>query len=275
VFDFGAILPDFREILALAMIFIPLERLLPQRPGQRVFRRQWLNDTLYLLFNGFIIKTGVLLIVAAVMALYVDRHPAGGLGFVAGLPLWLQVIGAIIVADIGFYAHHRLFHAVPFLWRFHAVHHSIEELDWLAAHRVHPFDQIISSTFSFLPVYLLGFSGEAMVISGLIYLFQSHLVHANSAIGFGPLNRIIASPHFHHWHHSNMPGTRDTNFSGQLLFMDWIFGTLRLPQGLPAVYGTDDPVPAIYPLQLAWPMLRQEPALAAAPVTVATECEAQ
>lgn len=248
---------DFREILTLAMIFIPLERLMPQRPDQRVFRRQWLNDTLYLVFNGFVIKIGVVLIIGAVMATLNSRPPEAGAGFIGGLPLWLQVIGAIIVADIGFYAHHRLFHAVPFLWRFHAIHHSIEELDWLAAHRVHPIDQIVSSTFSILPVYLLGFSGEAMIIASFIYLFQSHLVHSNIAINFGPLRWFVASPHFHHWHHSNVPGTLDTNFSGQLLFMDWIFGTLRLPKGLPQIYGTAEPVPALYPLQLAWPLLRQ------------------
>jgi sterol desaturase/sphingolipid hydroxylase (fatty acid hydroxylase superfamily) len=263
--DRGAIVLDFREILTLAMIFIPLERLLPQRPEQRVFRRQWLNDTIYLFCNGFVVRVGVLLILGAAMSLFAARQPEGGSGWISTLPLWLQVIGATIVADVGFYAHHRLFHAVPFLWRFHAVHHSIEELDWLAAHRVHPFDQIVSSTFSILPLYLLGFSGEAMILAGFIYLLQSHLIHSNAAIGFGPLRWIFASPHFHHWHHSNMPGTHDTNFSGQLLFMDWIFGTLKMPEGLPAVYGTDDPVPTLYPLQLAWPLLRQPGAPATPP----------
>lgn len=256
---------DIREILALVLIFIPLERLMPQRADQRVFRKHWLNDTVYLLFNGFVIRIGVLLALAGALALYPTRLPAGGFGPIGGLPLWLQIMLAVIVADIGFYAHHRLFHAVPFLWRFHAVHHSIEELDWLAAHRVHPFDQIVSAIFSVLPVYLLGFSGEAMIISGMIYLVQSHLVHANVAMNFGPLRHIIASPHFHHWHHSNVPGTRDTNFSGQLLFMDWIFGTLKLPEGHPAVYGTDEPVPQAYPLQLAWPFLREHRAPAETP----------
>jgi sterol desaturase/sphingolipid hydroxylase (fatty acid hydroxylase superfamily) len=248
---------DIREILALVLIFVPLERLMPQRADQRVFRQHWLNDTVYMLCNGYVVRIGVLLIIGAVLGALASRPSAAGFGPIAGLPIWVQVILAVIVADIGFYAHHRLFHAVPFLWRFHAVHHSIEELDWLAAHRVHPLDQIVSSTFSILPLYLLGFSAEAMVIWAFIYLIQSHLVHANLALNFGPLKHIIASPHFHHWHHSNVPGTRDTNFSGQLLFMDQIFGTLRLPAGVPAVYGTDDPVPAHYPLQIAWPFLRR------------------
>lgn len=258
---------DVREILALVLIFVPLEQLFPRREGQRIFRKGWLNDTFYLLFNGFIIRFGVLAILAVALAAFNARHPAGGAGPIAALPLWGQVILAIIIADIGFYAHHRLFHAVPFLWRFHAVHHSIEELDWLAAHRVHPFDQIVSSSFSVIPLYLLGFSGEAMVIWGFIYLIQSHLVHANVAMNFGPLKHIIATPHFHHWHHSNDPGTRDTNFSGQLVFMDQLFRTLKLPAGYPERLGTDDPVPAYYPQQFAWPMLLHRDAPAGATPT--------
>ena len=248
---------DFGEILTLAMIFMPLERLLPQRPDQKIFRRHWLNDTIYMVFNGIIVRLGALMIIAAVMAQLPSRLPAGGFGPIGTLPLWLQVILAVIVADIGFYAHHRLFHAVPFLWRFHAVHHSIEELDWLAAHRGHAFDQIISFSFMLLPLYLLGFSSGAMAIWGLLYFLTSHLVHANIAVNFGPLRWLIASPHFHRWHHANVTRAHDTNFSGQLLFMDWIFGTLHLPADLPERYGTDDPVPEAWHLQLAWPLLSE------------------
>ena len=56
---------------------------------------------------------------------------------VARQPYWIQVIEAVILADLGFYVAHRLFHGVPWLWRFHAIHHSIQELDWLASVRVH------------------------------------------------------------------------------------------------------------------------------------------
>ena len=185
---------DFREILTFAMIFMPLERLLPQQPDQKIFRRHWLNDSFYLVFNGIIVRLGAVMIIAAVMAQFPSRLPAGGFGPIGALPLWLQVILAVIVADIGFYAHHRLFHAVPFLWQFHAIHHSIEELDWLAAHRVHAFDQVVSSTFMVLPLFLLGFSAPAMALWGMLYLLTSHLVHSNIKVNFGPLRWLIASP---------------------------------------------------------------------------------
>ncbi len=249
---------DFRQILVLVLIFVPLQLLLPLRPDQRIFRKHWLNDTVYLLGNGLIIRAGVVVALGVLLATVQPLVPAAITGFVGGQPLWLQAIGAIVVADIGFYAHHRLFHAVPFLWRFHAVHHSIEELDWLAAHRVHPVDQIVSSTFSLLPLLLLGFSAPAIAIYAFTYLLQSHLVHANVRLDFGPLRGVIASPHYHHWHHANDPGAHDRNFSAQLTFMDRLFGTLHMPAGTPHRYGTDDPVPAIYPLQLLWPFTRPE-----------------
>jgi sterol desaturase/sphingolipid hydroxylase (fatty acid hydroxylase superfamily) len=248
---------DFREILTLAMIFIPLERLLPQRPEQRVFRRHWLNDAFYMVFNGLLVRILGVAVIAGALSLLPARLPAGGFGPIGALPLWLQVILAVIVADVGFYAHHRLFHAVPFLWRFHAIHHSIEELDWLAAHRVHVFDQVVSSAFMNLPLYQLGFSGAAMVIWGSLYLISSHLVHSNVAIDFGPLRHVLASPHFHHWHHANVKRAHDKNFSGMLVFMDQIFGTLHMPAERPERLGTDDPVPSLYPLQLAWPLLSE------------------
>jgi sterol desaturase/sphingolipid hydroxylase (fatty acid hydroxylase superfamily) len=246
---------DVREILALVLIFVPLERLFPRRPDQRVFRKGLLNDICYLFFNGMLIRFGVVLILGAAMAVFNAHHPAGGAGPVAALPLWAQVILAVLVADIGFYIHHRLYHAVPFLWRIHAVHHSIEELDWLAGHRDHVLDQTFSAAAQVVPLYLLGFSSEAMVIWAFVFFLQAHLQHANVALDFGPLNHIIATPRFHHWHHSNDPAMRDINFSGQLQFMDWLFGTRKLPAGYPEHYGTDEPVPELYHQQFIWPLL--------------------
>lgn len=247
---------DVRAILVLVLIFVPLELLLPARPEQRTFRRHWLNDVVYLLANGIVIRVGFVLLVGGFVAWW---GPVASTGFVARQPLWLQVIGAVAVADAGFYAVHRLFHAVPWLWRFHSVHHSIEELDWLAAHRVHPADQIVHSAASYLPLFMLGFPVEAIAAHGIIYLVQSHLIHSNVRIGFGPLRHVVASPQFHHWHHSNHPEARDRNFAPSLTWLDRLFGTLHLPDHVPTRYGTDDAVPPDYLRQLVWPLMRQRP----------------
>lgn len=246
---------DWRQLLVLLVLFVPLERLLPHRADQPILRPQWTLDAIYLLLNGILIRAGFVAVVALAMPAIDGLVPEALRAEVAGLPLWAQIPLAIVIADLGFYAHHRLFHAVPFLWRFHAIHHSIERLDWLAAHRVHPIDQVASAAMSLLPLYALGFSAEAMAVQAGLYFMQSHLVHSNTRLGLGPFDAVFASPRFHHWHHTNAAAAHDRNFGGQLLVWDRLFGTLHLPAAMPDRYGTDDPVPASYHRQLAWPFL--------------------
>jgi sterol desaturase/sphingolipid hydroxylase (fatty acid hydroxylase superfamily) len=248
---------DFVAIAIVALIFIPLERLLPLRREQKLLRHHWLNDAAFLLLNIIPITFG--LVFLSTLAAQVAHHwmPAGFLEAVRGQPIWLQAGEAVLVADIGFYLAHRSFHAVPFLWRFHAVHHSIEELDWLAAYRVHPLDQILTKSASMLPVILLGFSDSAVAIFVLLYKWQSLAIHSNSRIAIGPLKWIFASPQFHHWHHANEPQAFDKNFAGQLAFLDWFGRTLHMPAGMPAKYGTDDAMPQHYHRQLLHPFRRR------------------
>ena len=131
--------------------------------------------------------------------------------------------------------------------------------DWLAAQRVHPVDQILTKSASFLPVFALGFSTTAILIFTLIYQWQSLFIHSNTRIKFGPLKWLLASPQFHHWHHANEREAWDKNFAGQLPLLDMLGGTLFMPDRMPEKYGTDDPVPALYHQQLAYPFASAEP----------------
>src|SRR5262245_58645139 len=133
-----------KGLLIIVLIFVPLERILALHPRQPIFRRGWGNDLVYFLVNGWLIKAGLVVIVIGTLILTEWLVPSFFRDAVAAQPLWLQILQVFILAGLGFYAPHRLFHAVPWLWRFHQIHHSIEELDWLAAARVHPVDQIIT-----------------------------------------------------------------------------------------------------------------------------------
>jgi sterol desaturase/sphingolipid hydroxylase (fatty acid hydroxylase superfamily) len=244
---------DVKALSIVVLIFIPLEMVLPLRGGQKLLRKHWLNDVVYFFLNGLVVKIGLAaLVVLAVGAIRV-LVPHAVTVAVQSQAVWLQVVEVLLVADTGFYFAHRTFHKVPFLWKFHSVHHSIEEMDWLAAHRVHPVDQILTKGASYLPVFALGFSDTAILIFVLIYKWQSLVIHSNSRIGLGPLQWLFASPHFHHWHHANEPAALDKNFAGQLPFLDLIGGTFFLPGRMPAQYGTNDPVPALYPDQMMYP----------------------
>jgi sterol desaturase/sphingolipid hydroxylase (fatty acid hydroxylase superfamily) len=246
---------DLRAFLLAGVIFIPLEQFFPLHAGQRTFRRWWRNDVIYVIANGALIRVALGTGMVAILAISGWLVPAGLRAAVAHQPCWLQVVEAVILADLGFYIAHRMFHSVQWLWRFHAIHHSIEELDWLAAVRVHAFDQAVTKGASILPLLALGFDTGAITISSGIYFWHSLLLHANVRMTFGPLRWLIASPVFHHWHHAARPDAHGQNYAGQLPFLDKLFGTQHMPEGqLPDRYGVDASVPSGYLSQLLYPL---------------------
>lgn len=251
---------DWQTFLLLALVFIPLERILAMHEDQKLFRRGWITDLVYVLCNGWIIKVGTILFLSGALVGTRAVMPEWIRAAVESQPIWLQTIEVLLIADVGFYLVHRAFHTFPILWRFHAVHHSIEELDWLAGHRVHPVDQILTKGATMLPCFALGFSEIALGIYVLIYQWHSVMLHANIHIPFGPLRWLIASPEFHHWHHCDHPEAYDKNFAGQLSFLDVVFGTAHMTNGqLPTKYGCSDPVPEGYLAQLAYPFRNHAP----------------
>ena len=248
---------DINVILLTALIFVPLERLLPMHMKQKVFRRAWKDDLIYLFFNRLWIKAGLGIFSAGIIDLAGALIPRSFQEVVAAQSLLVQIIEVIFLADLGFYAAHRLFHTMPWLWKFHQIHHSIQELDWLAGHRVHPLDQVLTKAASFALILPPGFSGKAIVIYFLLCHWQSILVHTNLRIGFGLLRYFLALPEFHHWHHSSNRRAYNKNFSGQLSFIDALFGPLYLPRDhLPDTYGIDNVIPETYVSQLLYPLKR-------------------
>jgi sterol desaturase/sphingolipid hydroxylase (fatty acid hydroxylase superfamily) len=263
------------SLIVLVVIFVPLERLFPivrrdfwQRPGV------W-ADVAHFFFTGVMRKLLLffVLIVLTYWAGFLVHPPLQQ--WLAALPRWTQFFIALVIEDIGAYWGHRLAHTVPFLWRFHAVHHSSEHMDWLAANRVHPIDQTFIRCCGILPVYLLGFTKETFgflaVFGGIIVL----LIHANIRWRFGWLEWIFATPAFHHWHHANEgPESANKNLAGSLPITDWIFGTLHLPKRMPQRYGIGEPMPHGYLGQLIQPFRgrvdeRSTPTAATATDTVA------
>jgi len=242
--------------LVVIAVFVPLERLLPRHP-QSVFRRNWQHDLSFWVLNRPLIFAGGALMLAAVPLVSRWLVPDAVSTRVGELPLWIGVPSAMLVSDLVFYWVHRASHTFPVMWQFHAVHHSIRDLDWLAGVRVHPLDQLVTSISGVCVQLALGFSPATLAVTSTIYLWQSNAVHSNVRIPLGPLSRVFVGPAFHHWHHSSDPIARDRNFSGQLAFLDWIFRTAYDPvDRVPSAYGIDDPVPDSYPEALLYPARR-------------------
>ncbi|ORA75805.1 hypothetical protein BST25_04610 [Mycobacterium heidelbergense] len=241
-------------LVVLAIIFVPLEQLFALRP-RRILRAGWRTDVVHYLINGAALKVGVVAAVAVVGTVLRAFVPAPCRAAIAASPGWAQIVAALAIATVGGYAGHRAAHEVPLLWRFHRVHHSVRELDWLAANHLHPLDQIFIRSAAVLPLYALGFGRVSLGAFVVLTTLQAIFIHANVRLMFGPLRWVIATPQFHHWHHAREPRAYNSNYAGEFPAVDALFGTLYLPADRwPAQYGVDDGEPAGYLRQLVWPL---------------------
>lgn len=247
------VLPDLLVVAAAALIFIPLERLVPLHAGQKVIRRGFDIDMLHLVVSGLLIRTGAFVTMLLLSMAAMSVVPAGIREAIRSQPDWIEFAELLILSDLGFYLAHRTVHAVPWLWRFHEVHHSSEQLDWLATYRVHPVDQIFNSTVIAVPAIALGFSATPLILYAAIYRWHSTWLHSNVGIAVGPLGKVFATPRFHHWHHADEQQAYDRNFGGQLVIWDLLFGTAYQADRLPRLYGVGGAVAPNYVDQLAAP----------------------
>jgi sterol desaturase/sphingolipid hydroxylase (fatty acid hydroxylase superfamily) len=237
----------------LAVIFIPLERLFALHP-RRVLRQGWRTDVVHYLVNGTALRLGLLVSVVVVGGVLRVFVPAPLRDAVAASPNWVQIVAGLSIATIGAYAGHRAAHEVPLLWRFHRVHHSIREMDWLAANHLHPLDETFIRSCAVLPLFALGFGRVTLGSFIVLITLQAIFIHANVRLNFGPLRWVIGTPQFHHWHHAREPQAYNSNYAGEFPALDALFGTLYLPADRwPAQYGVDDKQPDGYLRQLAWP----------------------
>ena len=156
----------------------------------------------------------------------------------ARLPWIVQFFLAVLIADLAEYFIHRAFHKVPFMWRFHAIHHSSKALDWIAGSRSHIVDDVAVRAFILIPMMCV-FSHDMLVA----YLFFVN-IHATWAhCNFGPtikwLEPFLIQPRFHHWHHTSQKEAIDKNFAIHFPWIDRLFGTYHYPDHWPERYGLD------------------------------------
>lgn len=239
-------------LVVVAAVFVPMERLFALH-RQPILRKGWKTDVVHFVVNNVLTTIGLVVAVVLAGGLLRALVPGAVRGAIRGQDPLLQFAEALLVAELAGYWAHRATHRVPWLWRFHKVHHSIEQMDWLAAARLHPVDQAFTRACAVVPLFALGFSRATFGAFLVFATFQALFVHANVRFRFGPLRYVIATPEFHHWHHGREPAAYDSNFAGEFPAIDALFGTLRLPGRWPDGYGVGEPPPDGYLRQLARP----------------------
>jgi sterol desaturase/sphingolipid hydroxylase (fatty acid hydroxylase superfamily) len=237
----------------LFIVFWPLEAAFPARKGQPFFRPAWLTDLCffggqYLLWNAVVLA--VLLAFNGWLQMIVPEALRSNF---AGLPFWAQTLIVLLLSDFLIYWGHRLQHKVDFLWRFHAVHHSAEHLDWLAAHREHPIDSIYTIGLINLPGFILGYPVAGIMGFVAFRGIWAIYIHSNVRLPIGPLRAFIGAPELHHWHHDH---DRDAgNYANLSPLMDLAFGTYTCPGHEPRAFGIKEPIWRSYLGQMIYPFL--------------------
>jgi len=249
------------DLLLSAMIFVFLEKLFPHIREQAILRPDWWHDFRYFALNHLLI--GVYAFAATMFAprffSWAINHDIQA--FVSSLRWVIQFVMAIVLADLVEYAIHRTMHEVKFLWPIHAVHHSVEHMDWMAGSRLHFLEPLVTRTLVLIPAFVLGIAKEPLTVYIIFAGFQAGLIHANIRWDLGPLKYVFCSPRYHHWHHSSDDEAIDKNYVAHLPAIDWIFGTFYMPKdstAWPRKYGTIGiPLPKGIVRQFFYPFQQQ------------------
>lgn len=234
-------------LVLLTVLFVPLERWLAVRE-QRLERRALAQDLGFYFLSSLTPALVMGLPLAWVAELGRSVLPASLLQTSASLPLGWRLLLAFVIGEVGFYWGHRLSHEIPWLWRFHAVHHRPQQMYFLVNTRAHPVDLVFTRLFGLTPLYLFGLAGPgaagtatpvAVVLIGTIWGFY---IHSNVRLRLRPLEWLLATPVFHHWHHSRVAPI-NRNYASTFPLLDRIFGTYHLPDHWPPEYGVQEPPP--------------------------------
>jgi len=217
------------DLLLMVILFVPIELVFPKRGEQSKFHEEWRTDLVYFIISHLFIQFFGVITKKPAEAFFgwIELGPVRE--WIIGLPFLAELLLILIVTDLFQYWTHRIFHMHQYLWRFHAVHHSTQNMDWLAGSRTHFIDIFITRSMSYIPLYILGFSMLTFNVYIIFIAIHAVLIHANTRVNFGFLKYLITTPQYHHWHHCEDPKHYGKNFAVVFPFIDMIFGTYYLP----------------------------------------------
>lgn len=227
----------FYWLLALSLLVWLLELVFPWRKEQAIFRKDFWLDGFYMFFNFFLFSLIGFNAISNVGVDFFNQFlDLFGVNNVVAFqiqqwPIWSQYLLMFILADFIQWNIHRMLHKNKYLWEFHKVHHSVQEMGFAAHFRFHWMETIIYKTIQYIPLAMIGFGIRDFFIIHIVAVAIGHLNHANIKLTYGPLKYIFNNPVMHLWHHArHLPGNRyGVNFGLSLSVWDYLFKTAYIP----------------------------------------------
>lgn len=213
--------------LSILIILIMAEILFPKKKRIHNRKDRWITNGLITLINTASVNIVHIAIplIAIVAAIDVSNGKMG-LFNIINFPIWIEIILTVIILDLIIWGQHFLSHKIPFMWRFHRMHHTDRDLDVTTAVRFHPFEIIFSMFIKITSIYILGASAIAVIIFEIMLNGMAMFNHANLRIPFrieNILRKFIVTPDLHRIHHSIYIDEHNKNFGFSLSIWDKIF----------------------------------------------------
>lgn len=227
----------FWWLVGLSLFVWLLEIIVPWRKGQSIIRKDFWLDGFYMFFNFFLFSLiGYNAISNIGVNAFNDFLALFGITNLVAInvqswPVWAQLLTMFVIADFIQWNIHRLLHRIPWMWEFHKVHHSVEEMGFAAHLRFHWMETIIYKVIQYIPLAMIGFGLQDFFVVHIIAVAIGHLNHSNLNITYGPFKYILNNPPMHIWHHAKkLPNQYGVNYGLSLSIWDYIFGTAYVPK---------------------------------------------
>lgn len=260
----------FYWLIGVSLFFWLLEIIIPWRKKQKIIRRDFWMDGFYMFFNFFLFSLiGYNAVSNVFVALFNDFLALFGVTNVVALhvqafPLWGQLLLMLVIRDFIHYNVHRILHRVPWLWEFHKVHHSVQEMGFAAHLRYHWMENVVYRFLEYLPLAMIGFGIQDFFIIHIFALAVGHFNHSNISIPLGPLKYIFNNPQMHIWHHAKaLPENHHhgVNFGITFSFWDYLFKTNYIPDSgkdIQLGFEDDETFPEDFWEQQAYPWIKKK-----------------
>ena len=224
-------------LVGISLFFLVLERIFPWRK-QKLLRKSILTDTIYLVFNAHYLNIAIETVQIFILLKlndYVkinDYLSIFDIELISGQSFIIQFIILFFTHDFIQWLIHVSLHNIPVLWKFHKIHHTIEELDWIGNFKFHWFEIVVYKSILYFPLAFFGYNSNVLFWFAVFSTAQGHFNHSNLKMSLGPLRYFFNTPVMHVWHHNLLlkKEEKTVNYGINLSIWDWIFNTAYMPK---------------------------------------------